>query len=121
MHIFMKTVETEIIVGRSPAAVGTLFHSSLTRQHCDVRDSWCNDGLRVGRPGFESLQGQELFRHSTLLGPTKPLIQWVSGALSSGVKRLGREAGRYLHLVLRPKQMELYLYFPIRLYGVLLN
>jgi hypothetical protein len=28
----------------------------------------------------------------TALGPTQPPIQWVTGALSLGVKRLGREA-----------------------------
>jgi hypothetical protein len=28
----------------------------------------------------------------TALGPTQPPIQWVPGALSLGVKRLGREA-----------------------------
>jgi hypothetical protein len=28
----------------------------------------------------------------TALGPTQPPIQWVSGALSLGVKRPGREA-----------------------------
>jgi hypothetical protein len=27
-----------------------------------------------------------------LLGPTQPLVQWVQGALSLGVKRSGREA-----------------------------
>jgi hypothetical protein len=30
----------------------------------------------------------------TALGPTQPPIQWVSGALSLGVKRPGREADR---------------------------
>jgi len=28
------------------------------------------------------------------LGPTQPLIKWVSGALSLGVKRLGRGVGQ---------------------------
>jgi hypothetical protein len=34
----------------------------------------------------------KLKRNRPALGSTKPLIQWVSGALSLGVKRPGREA-----------------------------
>jgi hypothetical protein len=56
------------------------------------RDS---DELRVGRPGFNSQQCK-IFLLSTAsrstLGPTQPPIQWVSRALSAGVKRQGREA-----------------------------
>jgi hypothetical protein len=52
--------------------------------------------LRAGRAGFDSRQGLEIFLFATVsrpaLGPTQPSIQWVPGALSLGVKRLGREA-----------------------------
>jgi hypothetical protein len=65
----------------------------------------------AGRPGVNSRQGQEIPLYSTAsrraLGPAQPPIQWVSGALSPAVKRLGCEAdhsprsraevGLYLH------------------------
>jgi hypothetical protein len=47
--------------------------------------------------------------------PTQPLIQWVSRAVSLGLKRQGREADHCLHLVLR------YLYSPLCLRGMVLN
>jgi hypothetical protein len=51
--------------------------------------------LRAGRPGFDSRQGQE-YLFATVsreaLRPTHPAVQWIPGALSSGVKRPGREA-----------------------------
>jgi hypothetical protein len=55
-----------------------------------------NDGLRAGRPMFDSRQGQEIFLFSTAsmpaLGPTQPPIPWVPGDLSPGIERPGREA-----------------------------
>jgi hypothetical protein len=57
----------------------------------------------------------------TALEPTKPLIQWVPGALSLGVKRPGREAD-HSHLV--PKSKNAWRYTctsPIRLHGVVLS
>jgi hypothetical protein len=50
-----------------------------------------SDGLRSGRPGFDSRQGQQIVLFSTAsspsLGPTQPPIQWVPGG-----KRPVREA-----------------------------
>jgi len=47
-------------------------------------------GLRTGRPAFNSRRGQGIFLFSIAsrpaLGTSQPLIQWVAGALSPGVK-----------------------------------
>jgi hypothetical protein len=54
---------------------------------------------RAGRPGFDSRQRNIIFfspASRPTLGPNQPPIQWVPGALSPGVKRLGREADRSL-------------------------
>jgi hypothetical protein len=57
-----------------------------------------SDWLRAGRPrGRSSRPGGVRNFHFSMssrpaLGSTQPLIQWVPGALSSGVKRPGREA-----------------------------
>jgi hypothetical protein len=52
--------------------------------------------IEVVHPRFDSGQGQEILLLVTAsrpaLGPTQPLIQYVSGALSLGVKLQGREA-----------------------------
>jgi hypothetical protein len=46
--------------------------------------------------GFDSLWGLGIFLFTTAsrtaMGPTQSPIQWVPGALSLGVKQLGREA-----------------------------
>jgi hypothetical protein len=58
----------------------------------------CSDWLRERRlrGGSSSPDRVENFLFSTafrsVLGPTQPPIQWVSGALSPGVKPLGSEA-----------------------------
>jgi hypothetical protein len=78
--------------------------------------------LRAGRPGFDSRQD---FFFSTssrpTLEPTQLPIQWVPGgwAISPGVKRPGR--GADLRLMPRSRIVEIYLYFPTRIHGVVLN
>jgi hypothetical protein len=55
-----------------------------------------SDGLRAGLPGFDSRKCK-IFLSTTsrsVLGLTQPPIQWAPGALSSGVKRPGREANK---------------------------
>jgi hypothetical protein len=58
----------------------------------------------------------------TALGPTQLPIQWVLGALSLGVERLGREAD---HSPLSSAEVteceKLYIHSPIRLHGVVLS
>jgi hypothetical protein len=80
------------------------FHSSLNISKWIRSESaelgQFSDGLRAGRLGFDSRQGQELFLFSTSfrpdLGLTQPPMQWVPGALFPGVKRQGGEAGHSL-------------------------
>jgi hypothetical protein len=52
--------------------------------------------LRVGRPAFDSRQRLGIFLFTAVpgpaVGPTQPPIQWVTGTLSLGIKRPGREA-----------------------------
>jgi hypothetical protein len=67
---------------------------------------------RAGRLWFDSRQGKVIFLYFTaprpVLGPTKPPIQWVLGALSPGVKRQVREADHsHVHLVQMSRVMEL--------------
>jgi hypothetical protein len=53
-------------------------------------------GWKIRVLGFDSRRGWEFFssspRPERLLGPTQPPIQRVSGALTLGIKWLGREA-----------------------------
>jgi hypothetical protein len=47
------------------------------------------------------------------MGPTQPLLQWIPGALSLGVKRLGREAGHSPASSAEVREwVELYLHSP---------
>jgi hypothetical protein len=51
------------------------------------------DGIRAGRPGFDSRQGQQISTASRpIVGPTQPPIQRVLGPLSPGVKWPGLES-----------------------------
>jgi hypothetical protein len=52
-------------------------------------------GFELDDREFESRQRLVIFLFTTrpAVGPTQPPIQWVSGALSLGVERQGREAG----------------------------
>jgi hypothetical protein len=63
-------------------------------------------GYRLDGRGSISIRGK-FFPFSTTsipaLGPTQPHIQWVQGALSAGLKRLGREADHSL-----PSNAEVY-------------
>jgi hypothetical protein len=58
----------------------------------------------------------------TSLGPTQPPLQWVSGALSLGVKRPGHEADHSPPYSTEIKEwVELYLRSPLHLHGVVLS
>jgi hypothetical protein len=80
------------------------------------RDS---DGLRAGRPGFDSRIGK-IFLLSTAssptLGPTQLPIQWVPDTISPGGKAAWREAER-----VTPSSAEVKNGGTIRLHGMVLN
>jgi hypothetical protein len=76
--------------------------------------------------GFYSRRGLGIFllttASRTALGPTQLPIQWVTGALSLGVKRLGHEADHSLLSTGKMKNEWSYTSPPpIRLHGVVLN
>jgi hypothetical protein len=54
--------------------------------------SWDSNWLWAGQSGFDSQRGWEFISSRPALGPTRPPIKWVPGALSLGVKRLRHEA-----------------------------
>jgi hypothetical protein len=83
-------------------------------------------GWTIGVLGFEFWRVLGIFLFTvasrTALGPTQPPIQWVPGALSLGVKRLGREADHSPSSSAEVKEcVELHLHSPIRLHGVALS
>jgi hypothetical protein len=83
-------------------------------------------GWTIGILGFDSRKGLGIFLFTTAsrtaLVPTQPPIQGVSGALSLGVKRPGREADHSLPSSAEVKEyVELYLHSPIRLHSVVLS
>jgi hypothetical protein len=71
----------------------------------------------IGVLGFDSRQRLGIFLFTTAsrtaLGSMRPPIQWVPGALSLGVKRLGREADHSPPSSTKVKEwVELYLHSP---------
>jgi hypothetical protein len=80
----------------------------------------------IGIREFDSRGGLGIIFISTesrsALGPIQPPIQWVSGALSLGVKRPGLEADHSSPSSAEIKEyVALYLHSPIRLHGVVLS
>jgi hypothetical protein len=76
-------------------------------------------GLRTGRPGFDSWQGQCFFKFTAsgpALGLIQPLSKLVPRAVSPKVKRPDREAG-YSHQLPRSRIVELYLHCTIIFMG----
>jgi hypothetical protein len=76
------------------------------------------DLLRAGRPrGRSSSSGRvNNFLISTTstpaLGPTQPPIQWVPGALSPGIKQLGRDTDHSPPTSAEVKKTWIYTYTP---------
>jgi hypothetical protein len=72
-----------------------------------------SDELRVGRSGFDSRQGQDIFLFSTIsrraLELTQTPIQWVPGIFS---RRYIRWPGREADHSPSSAEVELYLQFP---------
>jgi hypothetical protein len=84
------------------------------------------DGLedRGSRDRFPVGAGNFFFTTAprTALGPTQPPIQWVSGTLSLGVKRMGRETDHSLPSSADVKHAWRHTSTPpIRLHGVVLS
>jgi hypothetical protein len=81
--------------------------------------------LQSGRPEFDSWRGQEISLYFTAsrlaLRPTQPLVQWVPGTLSLGVKRPGREADLPPPSSADVKNCGAIPPLPKRLHGVVLN
>jgi hypothetical protein len=80
----------------------------------------------IGVLGFDFRLGLGIFLLTTVsrtaLGPTQPLIQWVSGALSLGVMQPGCEADHSPLSSAEVKNVWSYTSTPpIRLHGVVLN
>jgi hypothetical protein len=75
-----------------------------------------SDGLRAGRPGFDSRKGREIFLFSTAskpaLGATQPPIQWYPKLCGWCVKLT-----THIHLVPRSIMVELYHNSPTLLQG----
>jgi len=82
-------------------------------------------GWTIGLAGFEFRRGLKIFHSDTVsrlvLGPTQPPIQWVTEALSLGVKRPGHEADHSPPFSAEVKEcVELYLHSPKSFHGAVL-
>jgi hypothetical protein len=74
-----------------------------------------SDGLRAGRPGFDSLQGKEIFSllHCVHIGSgAHPAYEMGTGGFFPGVKRPGRYLTTHFLLEPRSRMVELYLHSP---------
>jgi hypothetical protein len=89
------------------------FHS-FAQSPLKIRDcAFDSDGLRTGRPGFNSRRGQAL---RPALGRSQPPIEWLPG-----VSFPRGRAADYFHLLSRARMVDVYLPDPTRLHGVVLN
>jgi hypothetical protein len=83
-------------------------------------------GYGLDDRGYEFRQGPRIFLFTTVsgmaLGPTQPPIQWVPGAISLGVNRLGVKLTTHLHLLPKSKkEWSCISTPPIHLHGVMLS
>jgi hypothetical protein len=94
-HVMSEENSTDVAYNRYGKTKATTTHDILTYSNSSVGKALCT-GWTIGVLGFDSRRGLGIFLFTTVsrtaLGPTQPPIQWVSGALSLGVKRPGREA-----------------------------
>jgi hypothetical protein len=103
-------------------------------RNCNTLRSWYSavglaNGYRLDDRGVDRSSSPGRLKNflfstsSTLtLGSTQLPIQWVPGALSLGGKAAGGvKLYTHLQLVLRSRNMDLYIHFPLRLHGVALN
>jgi hypothetical protein len=82
---------TTKIVGKNSLFCGEVSNQALPNESkWSPIAEWYSAELRAGCRGFESRQGLGIFLFTTMLrstlGPIKPPIQWLPGALSLGVK-----------------------------------
>jgi hypothetical protein len=80
---------------RSPSILDAfLWFLSVSSAKWSRYSNW-GTGWTAEEPGFDSRQGEEIFLFSvtsrSALGPAQARIQWVSGAVSPGVKPQGDE------------------------------
>jgi hypothetical protein len=87
--------------------------------------SRCCDGLPAGRPGFDSQWVQHFcFLHHVQIGCgvyTASYRMSIGGCFPENKVNRGVRLTPHLYLVLRSRMVELYLYSPTRLHGLVLN